>query len=162
MHPQTKVILRGRPAKNCRARYKNGVRLVPHLIFSIWASDWSIGEPLFVAESTDPVKWARTTRSQWKSRRIALWLRQRASEGTSPCLTILEEVWVPEGTRRSSRLAWWVRKLRPTLQGTLGRGDPDVHLHNTLKVSPGGGEGDSQQNLEWGGLCTSGVDFGGH
>lgn len=136
MHPSTKVILRGRPAKKCRVRYKNGVRQVLHLIFEVRPPGLPHRAPSFVAEAICPLKWARTTRSQWKRRRIALWLRERVLEGTLPCLTILEEIWVPEGTRRSSRLAWWVRKLKPTLQGTLGRGDPDVHLHNTLKESP--------------------------
>jgi len=126
MHPSTKVILRGHPVKRTTVRYKNGVQQVLHLIFSVGHSQWPPRVSVFVAEAICPLKWARTTRSQWKSRRIALWLKQRASEGTSPCLTILEEVWVPEGTRRSSRLAWWVRELLPSLQGTVGSGDPII------------------------------------
>lgn len=128
MHPSTKVILRGRPAKKCRSRYKNGVRLVPHLIFSVDdpAVENFFRRPVFVAESTDPIKWARNTRAQWRDRRIALWLSSKKDEGVRPALTILEEVWVPEGTRRSSRLAWWVRELRPSLQGTVGSGDPII------------------------------------
>ena len=145
MHPKTKVLLRGRPLKGPTVRYKKGVRQVLHYIFSVESKFWDSGceiafwfplgastsgkvawGPVFVAEATDPIKWARTTRSQWKRRRIALWLRQRKLEGSLPIFSILEEVWVSEGRRRSSRLAWWVRKLRPTLQGTLREGDPEI------------------------------------
>ncbi len=142
MHTQTKVILRGRTVKHQAVRCRKGVRQVLHLIFAVenhflhhnghegaWCpvgvtlreiiSRDLIKRPVFVAESIDPVLWARKTRSQGKRRRIALWLKQRASEGASPRLTVLEEIWVPKGTRRSKRLTWWVRKLQPTLQGPL-------------------------------------------
>lgn len=136
MHPSTKVILRGRSVKSPTVRYKNGVRQVLHLIFEVRHPNLPHRAPSFVAEAICPIRWARTTRAQWRRRRVSSWLRMMANAEVQPQLIILEEVWVPAGTRRSSRLAWWVRKLRPTLQGTLGRGDPDVHLHNTLKESP--------------------------
>ena len=126
MHPSTKVVLRGRPVRDPTVRYRKGVRQVLHLIFEVRHPSLSHRPPSFVAESTDPIRWTRATRSQWRRRMVSRWLRVMANSGTSPRLTILEEVWVPEGTRRSARLAWWVRKLQPTLQGTLGAGDPEV------------------------------------
>lgn len=127
----TRLLFRQRsytedPPKNTRTR--NGKKEVLNYIFTVTDPTRPLEGPVFVAESTNPIKWYRMTTDQHKRRRIALWLSERKSAGILPILTVIDTVWVPPGTRRSPQTTAWVQKLQPLLQRDPMCQHPHLHF----------------------------------